>query len=119
MEARDERASLGAVGQELRTSLHGHAGDRAAVRHALGDHRDAGIPAQVTDLLRSLDTDHRERRRIVQEPHRHRQRCAIGLHGGEHGDLLRRQESLDARVVEAQRGVNVARPTVLSTVSVK
>src|SRR5439155_10803411 len=39
----------------------------------------------------------------VEEPHGHRQRRAVGLHGGENHGLLAGQEPLDARVVERHR----------------
>src|SRR5262249_28080948 len=122
-EARDEREALGAVGEELGAAPHGDAADRALVRNALGDHAHAGITPQVADLLCALDADHGQCGDVVHEPHRHRERRAVALERGEHDDLSRRQEALNAGRVEAhgsdQRGTSVARPAAPSMVNVK
>ena len=61
----------------------------------LGHDAHAGITPEVAHLLEVVDADHRQDRRIVQEPHRHRQRRAVRLHGGQHGHVLGGEKSLD------------------------
>jgi hypothetical protein len=97
----DERVALGAVGQELRAPLHGHAAHVAPTGPRLGHHAHAGVAAQVPHFLGARDTDHGQRRRVVQEPHRHGQGGAIGLHGGEQDPALGGEKPLDAGFVEA------------------
>src|SRR5581483_9202134 len=114
VEALHERAALRSVGQELRAALHGHAADLLAAAARLGHDRHARIAAEVADLLRARLADHREDARVVQEPHRHRQRGTIRLHGGEHDDLLAFEESLDARVSEAAHAASFAMSSIAS-----
>ena len=66
-----------------------------AGRTAFGHHADARVAAEVADLLRVGHADHGRARRIVQEPHRHRQRRAVRLHGREHDHLPGGEELLD------------------------
>src|SRR2546425_250745 len=102
MEALDERAALGAVAEELRPALDDHPADVAAVGPSrLGDHADAWIAAEIAHLLGVLDAEHGHARRVVQEPHRHRQWRPVGLHRREHDDVSDAEEPLDAVAVEA------------------
>jgi hypothetical protein len=103
MEAFDKRATLGAVGQELRSPLHGHAADVPIVGPGFGHHAHARVAPHVADLLGPRDTDHGQCRRIVEEPHRHRQRGTVALDGGQYDDVLRGEESLDASLRKAHR----------------
>jgi hypothetical protein len=95
------RGALRPVRQELGAPLDGHAARVAAVGTGrLDHHAHAGIAAQVADLLGVGDADHGERRGVVQEPHRHRQRRAVRLHGGQQGDGPGGEEPLDRAFAE-------------------
>src|SRR5206468_9515125 len=103
-EALDERAARRSVVEKFRSAPHAHAADLAAALTGLCHDAHARVATQVVHLLEAVDADHRERRRIVEEPHRHREWRSVRLYGGEHRDLLGGQELLDGSVLEGHAG---------------
>src|SRR5215470_2757776 len=95
----DELSSRWRIVEKLGTTADRHAFDLVVTdRAGLGNHAHARIAFEIPNLGEIRHADHRQRVVIGEEPHRHRERRAVGIHGREHDDVLRGEERLDLRI---------------------